>query len=297
MLGLPGFVLLAVSEFDGELEQAVETAAVEEFRRSCGVQAVPHGRRPVRVRDLPVAGRPVTLIWVKRVWRCVEPRCAKRTWSETSEHRPRASLTEGSAARTGPAAGKRLYPLVKELAADGVPVVVTCRVLKLARQPYYRWLARPVTVAELARAYRAAVLFDAHRDDLEFGYRFLLDEARDAGQPMAERTAWRICSANRWWSTFGKKRAKNGKKPGPPVHDDGQGRRGRRQRRHGELLRAAAEERPEPPELGHPRGAKDRDRHLDRTDLPPPPTPRRALGRLTPIEYETIVTTPATQAA
>ena len=29
----------------------------------------------------------------------------------------------------------------------------------------------------------------------------------------------RICS-NGWWSTFGKKRGKNGKKPGPPVHDD-----------------------------------------------------------------------------
>jgi hypothetical protein len=40
-------------------------------------------------------------------------------------------------------AGKRLYPIVKELAADGIPVAVTCRVLKLARQPYYRWLANP----------------------------------------------------------------------------------------------------------------------------------------------------------
>ena len=29
---------------------------------------------------------------------------------------------------------------MKELAMDGVPVTVTCRVLKLARQPYYRWL-------------------------------------------------------------------------------------------------------------------------------------------------------------
>jgi hypothetical protein len=95
MLGLPGFVLLAVSEVDGELEQAVETTAVEEFCRACGVQAVPHGRRPVRVRDLPAAGRPVTLIWVKRVWRCVESRCSARTWSEVSEHiRARASLTE-----------------------------------------------------------------------------------------------------------------------------------------------------------------------------------------------------------
>ena len=74
-------------------------------------------------------------------------------------------------------AGKRLYPLVKELAADGIPVAVTCRVLKLPRQPYYRWLANPVTDAELAEAYRANAIFDAHRDDPEFGYRFLVDEA------------------------------------------------------------------------------------------------------------------------
>ncbi len=32
-----------------------------------------------------------------------------------------------------------IYPLVVELAADGIPVTVSCRVLKLTRQPYYRW--------------------------------------------------------------------------------------------------------------------------------------------------------------
>ena len=113
---------------------------------------------------------------------------------------------------------------MKELAADGVPVAVTCGVLKLARQPYYRWLANPITDAELAEAYRANALFDAHRDDPEFGYRFLVEEARDAGLPMAERTAWRICSNNGWWSVFGKrKRGKNGT-VGPPVHDDLVGR-------------------------------------------------------------------------
>lgn len=114
---------------------------------------------------------------------------------------------------------------MSELAAEGIPVVVTCRVLKLARQPYYRWLARPVTDAEVTRAYRANALFDAHGDDPEFGYRFLVDEARDAGQTMSERTAWAICAENRWWSVFGKKKARGkGRKVGPPVHDDLVGR-------------------------------------------------------------------------
>jgi transposase InsO family protein len=113
-----------------------------------------------------------------------------------------------------------MYPLVRELAVDGIPVTVTCRVLKIARQPYYRWLADPITDAERTAAYRANALFDAHRDDPEFGYRFLVDEAREAGESMAERTAWRICSDLGWWSAFGKKRGKNGKKAGPPVHDD-----------------------------------------------------------------------------
>ncbi|MFD7612378.1 IS3 family transposase [Streptomyces sp. NPDC059828] len=114
---------------------------------------------------------------------------------------------------------KRIYPLVKELAGDGVPVTVTCRVLKLARQPYYHWLDKPVTDAVLAEAYRANALFGAHREDPEFGYRFLADEARSTGAAMADRTAWRICRDHRWWSVFGKKRGR-GKKAGPPVHDD-----------------------------------------------------------------------------
>ena len=95
MLGLDGFVLLAVSRHNGELEQAVETTTTEEFCRGCGVQARLHDRRPTYVRDLPAAGRPVTLVWVKRIWRCHEPRCPRVTWSEVSLGiRPRASLTE-----------------------------------------------------------------------------------------------------------------------------------------------------------------------------------------------------------
>ena len=109
---------------------------------------------------------------------------------------------------------------MSELAADGIPVAVSLRVLKLSRQPYYRWRKQQVTEAELVEAYRANALLDAHRDDPEFGYRFLAGEAAEAGEVMCERTAWRICHDNQWWSVFGKKRAKNGKRPGPPVHDD-----------------------------------------------------------------------------
>ena len=94
MLGLAGFRLLAVSERDGELEQAIETVAVEAFCPSCGALASLHDRRPTWVRDLPAGGRPVVLVWIKRVWRCRERRCPAVTWSERSQQiGPRASLT------------------------------------------------------------------------------------------------------------------------------------------------------------------------------------------------------------
>ena len=86
------------------------------------------------------------------------------------------------------------YPLVSELAEAGIPVTVTCRVLKLARQPYYRWRNDPVRDADVLRAYRINALHDAHVDDPTFGYRYLADEARRAGWRMSRRTAWKLCS-------------------------------------------------------------------------------------------------------
>jgi transposase InsO family protein len=113
---------------------------------------------------------------------------------------------------------------VRDLAAAGarirVPVAVTCRVLKLHRQHYYAWLACPVTGAELAEAYLANAIFDAHRDDPEFGYRFLADEVHDAGFSAAERTMWKICADNGWWSVFGKKKTRKRGMVGAPAHDD-----------------------------------------------------------------------------
>jgi transposase InsO family protein len=115
-----------------------------------------------------------------------------------------------------------MYPLVRELADDGIPVAVSCRVLGLARQPYYRWLDTPVTDGQLAEAYLANAIFDAHADDPEFGYRFLADEVRRANEHarVSDRVVWRICRDHGWWSAFGKPKRRKGPQPGTPAHDD-----------------------------------------------------------------------------
>ena len=120
LLGLDGFVVLAAAELAGEVELLVETTGAVTGCPRCGVVAEPHGRRPVSVRDLPLAGRPTVLVWSKRLWRCLEPRCGQRTWSEASEAiAPRAILTERARAwamrRVG-AHGETVASVARQLA-------------------------------------------------------------------------------------------------------------------------------------------------------------------------------------
>jgi transposase len=92
---LPEFRVLAAIEVDGELEVTVETTATRTGCPDCGVVASLHGRRETLVRDVDAFGRRTRLRWRKRVWRCRELPCARRTWTERSEAiRPRRSLTE-----------------------------------------------------------------------------------------------------------------------------------------------------------------------------------------------------------
>lgn len=75
-----------------------------------------------------------------------------------------------------------------------MPAEISLRALGLGRSPYYRWLAQRVTDRELAEAYVADAVFDAHRDDPEFGHQVLFDKVTDAGHVVSERTVWRIRS-------------------------------------------------------------------------------------------------------
>jgi transposase InsO family protein len=110
-----------------------------------------------------------------------------------------------------------MFPLV----ADGVPVTLTCGVLGFTPQAFYKWRRQPVCDRDWDDAHLTNALVDAHRDDPEFGYRFLADELEHAGWKVGERRVWRLCRQQRLWSTTTRKgRTSSGKKPGPAVHDD-----------------------------------------------------------------------------
>ena len=112
-----------------------------------------------------------------------------------------------------------MYPLVRELAVDKIPVVVTCRVLGFSKQAYFKWLAKPVSDRDWADAHLINAAIDIHHDDPAFGYRFIADERPAVGITAGENRVARLCSQQRIFSIFAKKRGLN-RKAGPPVHDD-----------------------------------------------------------------------------
>jgi transposase InsO family protein len=112
------------------------------------------------------------------------------------------------------------YPLVQELAAEGIPVRLTCGVLGFSAQAFYKWRAKPCCDRDLDDAYLANAIHDVHADDPAFGYRFISDELEAAGHRAGERRVWRLCREHRLWSTTTRKGRKGKGQPGPAVHDD-----------------------------------------------------------------------------
>ena len=95
LLGISGFRVWGVVEWDGELWVGVETTVEVTGCPDCGTRARGKGRRQVMVRDLPAGGRPVRSVWPKRRWSCPDPDCERGSWSETHPGiRPRAVLSE-----------------------------------------------------------------------------------------------------------------------------------------------------------------------------------------------------------
>lgn len=112
-----------------------------------------------------------------------------------------------------------MYPLVTDLADEGIPVALTCRVLGFSKQGYFKWRARPICDRDLSDAYLINDAIDAHGDDPGFGYRFISDELEALGHVASENRVQRLCSLQGIFSVHSKKRGLN-RRPGPPVHDD-----------------------------------------------------------------------------
>jgi putative transposase len=113
-----------------------------------------------------------------------------------------------------------MYPLVRDLAVEGVPVTVTCRVLGFTPQAYYKWRKRPVCDREWPDAHLIDAARQIHADDPAFGYRFIADElAAEYGITASENRVQRLCSAHGVISVLARKRGRRSR-PGEPVHDD-----------------------------------------------------------------------------
>jgi putative transposase len=111
-----------------------------------------------------------------------------------------------------------IFPLVRELAADNIPVAVTCRVLGLLQAGLLQVAGQPGESARLDDAHLINAAYDIHRDDPAFGYRFIADELREQGIAASENRVARLWSQQRIWSVSQKPGLT--RRAGPPVHSD-----------------------------------------------------------------------------
>lgn len=112
-----------------------------------------------------------------------------------------------------------MFPLVLDLAADNIPVAVTCRVLGFSKQAFYQWKKAPVSARDWDDAHLINAAIDIHHDDPEFGYRFITDELAGHGLVASRNRVNRLCTQQRLFSVHSRKRGL-ARLPGPPVHDD-----------------------------------------------------------------------------
>jgi transposase InsO family protein len=105
------------------------------------------------------------------------------------------------------------FPLVRDLAVEGVPAAVTCRILTFSKQDYFKQLKNPVTERDRANSYLTNQVLDIHHHDPGFGYRFITDELNTEKVVASENRVQRVCALH------ATKRGLS-RRPGPKVHDD-----------------------------------------------------------------------------
>jgi len=121
LLGLDGFIVLEVHETAVEVIIFVETTVVFVGCPTCGTRAESKDRMRVEIRDLPCFGRPARLVWLKRRWRCCDPDCPAKTWTEGSAAvPPRAVLTERAGAEATRQVGELARPVASVARELGV---------------------------------------------------------------------------------------------------------------------------------------------------------------------------------
>ncbi|WP_051750760.1 IS3 family transposase, partial [Phycicoccus jejuensis] len=111
-------------------------------------------------------------------------------------------------------------PLVRELAADGYPVAVTCEVLGIARSSYYEAVGRPPSKRAVADAQLAATIERVHTDSRgTYGAPRVHAELRlGLGLPCGRK---RVARLMRQAGLVGVcHRRKRGHRPAPATHED-----------------------------------------------------------------------------
>jgi len=78
---------------------------------------------------------------------------------------------------------------------------------------------QPVSRRDWDEAHLINAAIDIHHDDPAFGCRFIADELAARGLAAGENRMARLCSQQRIWSVFARKRGLS-RKVGPPVHGD-----------------------------------------------------------------------------
>ena len=75
----------------------------------------------------------------------------------------------------------------KLIAAGQATLSVAARVLGFSRQAFYKWRKQPVSASQHEENVLAQKIIALHREDPQFGYRFIADELHTQGMRISER--------------------------------------------------------------------------------------------------------------